>query len=202
MGTELDTLRFGLPTLSSGHMNPFLVGDEIMNPCISNANELRITELTSHILADLGTVLPNNTFVPFYTVDHTKADRMWYGYMRGCNFEPDICSSSVAYPYDSVECKDLCLDNLYLIPTSLEGAIALSDQSVVLSWVSGGNNDGMLLAAPSSSHSYYPGVLWVILVMVLVCIGLLISINNVGGDDCCPYYYCPYYYYPGNYQQV
>lgn len=107
-----------------------------MDPCISMDNELFITEITSHILEDLGTIDSSDVFTPYYHINHTHADKAWFGYKRGCNFSPDPCTSTlIIYPPNTVKCMDVCASYLFIIPISLEGATMLADQTIIQTWV-------------------------------------------------------------------
>ena len=44
----------GIPTSVAGHMDPFIMGDDTMVPCIGPGIEYRFTELTARIIGDLG----------------------------------------------------------------------------------------------------------------------------------------------------
>jgi hypothetical protein len=141
-----DMLIRGIPTSVAGHMDPFIMGDDFMAPCIGPGLEYRFTELTARIIGDLGyTNAQTGVFSPFYQINHTAADKMLYGYMRGCSFAPDACDASLEYPAHLMRCVELCLDTPVIVPTTMEGAIALSDRSVILAW------HGLEWLAPSSS---------------------------------------------------
>lgn len=185
LGTDQDTLKYGVPTMSYGHLDPYLVGAEVMDPCISFDNELQITEMTSHILADLGVVDQNGVFTPYYVVDHTQADKMWYGYMRGCSFEPDMCTSTLIQynPPNHIQCMDLCMSFLSIVPISLEGARALANPNILQTWVpgtSGLDNGGLILFTEMSSsyqvtttNGYNENNLLMIVILVIAVVAVL-----------------------------
>ncbi len=171
MGSPGDSFFYGFPTYNLGHMNPFLVGDETMDPCISYVNDLKVTELTSHILADLGAISDSGgVFTPFYTVNHSVAEKFWYGYMRGCNFDIDICPSySITFPPNTVKCVDLCYSDLFIVPVSEEGAIGLADQSILSNWIDSGSNDMVLYYGPVETSGYSVSDI------VLVSLGMIVG---------------------------
>ena len=136
-GSPGDPLAYGVPTYMGPHLNPFVSGDESMSPCVDPTYENRLTELTTHILGDLGVANGTSMFMPMYTVDHSRADRYLYGYMRGCEFEPDPCPHGVTILEAGVlvRCVDLCTGGGndgwgYLVPMTMEGAQLLANTTL------------------------------------------------------------------------
>lgn len=177
----------GVPIIAErSHLDGFFAGDELMTPC-GGTVEHRLTELTAHVLADLGWYGNDGrgyiVFKPYYRIDFTYADPFLYGYSTGCNYLPLKCTelgtlnSSLVSPLsmeEDVRCATLCKRPTpdFVVPMTLKGAIAMADPYIMEHFVLSEEDSSKLEAAFTGS---------VISLFLLLCgaVGVCVGIASL-----------------------
>jgi hypothetical protein len=167
-GSADDIFGDGIPLAGGPHLHPFVAGDEVMSPCISHSVGHRLTNLTAHVMADLGLSWGR----PLYHVDFSAVpDMLLYGYRRGCYEEPVPCGGethqraiNATGDAGDFRCSWLCVaGGDYVVPVTEAGALALADPAVAPPGV--GALPPVAPAAPPP-----PPAWWVVLVVGLLCV--------------------------------